>query len=341
MLTGTSIRNARHLALVALAITPFCAGPTPSQAQQVSGPAPASVVSRAAAAKTQLPGVYRLRLGDFQISSLSDGTVPQDLDKLLTGTTTDEVHGLLDRSFLKTPVEASINAFLIDTGSRLVLVDTGAGQFFGPGFGGKLVSSLAAAGYQPQQIDDILITHVHTDHSGGLVEGERLVFPNATIHVGRPDIDFFLNRANAAASGYDSKYFDEAAKTLGPYLRAGKVKAFTGRTQIMPGVTAIPTPGHTPGHSFYLIESRGQQLELIGDIVHVASVQLPEPRITIVYDVDAAAAAAQRAKQFATLSSDRRLVAAAHLPFPGIGHIRAETTGYSWVPVDYIGRDVP
>jgi glyoxylase-like metal-dependent hydrolase (beta-lactamase superfamily II) len=287
-----------------------------------------------------LPGVYRLRIGDFQVTSLSDGTVPQDLHKLLTGTTNGEVDRLLDRSFLKNPVEASINAFLIDSGSRRMLVDTGAGGFFGAGFGGKLLASLAAAGYQPQQIDDVLITHIHTDHSGGLVDGDRLVFPNATIHVGKPDLDFFLNPANAASSGYDQKYFDEAAKALGPYLRAGKVKEFSGRTQLFPGVTAVPTPGHTPGHSFYLIESNGQQLELIGDIVHVASVQFPEPRITIVYDLDPAAAALQRKTQFATLASERRLVAAAHLPFPGFGHIRVETGGYTWVPVDYTNRDV-
>ncbi len=294
----------------------------------------------AAPAPAQLLGAYRLRVGDFQVTSLSDGTVPQDLHKLLKGTTSAEVDGLLDRSFLENPVEASINAFLIDIGSRRVLVDTGAGGFFGPGFGGKLLTSLAAAGYQPQQIDDILITHIHTDHSGGLVQGDRLVFPNATIHVGKPDLDFFLNPANAASSGYDQKYFDEAAKALGPYLRAGKVKTFEGRTQLFPGITAVPTPGHTPGHSFYLIESHGQQLELLGDIVHVASVQFPDPQITIVYDLDSVAAAAQRKTQFARLASERRLVAAAHLPFPGIGHIRVEGGGYAWVPVDYIDRDV-
>jgi len=292
-----------------------------------------------ASTSAQLAGAYRLRLGDFQVTSLSDGTVPQDLHKLLKGATSAEVDGLLDHEFLKNPVEASINAFLIDTGSRRVLVDTGAGGFFGPGFGGKLLASLAAAGYKPQQIDDILITHIHTDHSGGLVDGDRLAFPNATIHVGKPDLDFFLNPASAASSGYDQKYFDEAAKAMGPYVRAGRVKAFSGRTQLFPGITAVPTPGHTPGHSSYLIESQGQRLELMGDIVHVASVQFSEPRITIVYDVDSAAAASQRKSQFARLASERRLVAAAHLPFPGIGHIRVEGSGYTWVPVDYINRD--
>jgi hypothetical protein len=120
MLVRRFLFDTHRLALAALALTAVLSAPVPSQAQ-----APA-----AAAAKAQLPGVYRLRLGDFQITALSDGTVPQDLHKLLTGTTPKEIDGLLNRSFRQNPVEASINAFLIDTGSRLVLVDTGAGQFF-------------------------------------------------------------------------------------------------------------------------------------------------------------------------------------------------------------------
>ncbi|WP_224367954.1 MBL fold metallo-hydrolase [Hyalangium versicolor] len=289
--------------------------------------------------KAQLPGVYRFRLGDFQISVLSDGSVPQDLHALLTRTTPAEVDKLLQRSFLKNPVEASINAYLIDTGSRLVLVETGAGLLFGPGLGGKLIASLAAAGYRPEQINDILITHIHADHSGGLVDATGMVFPNATVHVGKADVDFFLNPANIGAGGYDRKYFDGAVKTVGPYMRAGKVKPFTSAGEILPGITAIPTPGHTPGHSFYLIESQGQQLEVWGDILHFAAVQFPKPSVTIVYDVDPSAAAAQRAKQFSLAATQRKLVAGTHLPYPGIGHVRAEGSGYIWVPIDYFDRD--
>jgi len=304
----------------------------------ISTPPSFAEPASAAAVKAQFPGVYRFRLGDFQITALSDGTVPQDLHALLTGTTQNDVDPLLERSFLKNPVEASINVYLIDTGSKLVLVDTGAGQFFGPGNGGKLLSSLAAAGYKPQQINDILITHIHTDHSGGLVKDDHLLFPNATVHVAKADLDFFLNPANSVSSGYDRSYFDQAAKAIGPYVRAGKVKTFTGRTQVLPGMTAIPTPGHTPGHSFYLIESHGQRIGMLGDIAHVVAVQFTHPEITIVYDVDQPAAASQRAQQFTTLASERVLVAAPHFPFPGVGHLRAEAKGYTWVPVEYLNR---
>jgi glyoxylase-like metal-dependent hydrolase (beta-lactamase superfamily II) len=318
-----------------VALAAAIAVPAPSRAQ----PAADAAAATAAAMVPQAPGVWRMRLGDFEVTALSDGTVPQDLHKLLTGTTPEAVDALLHRAFLENPAEASVNAYLIDTGSRRVLVDTGAGGFFGPGLGGKLVANLAAAGVQPQQIDDILITHAHPDHAGGLVDGERRVFPNATVHVAQLELDFFLDPAKAASSGYDRKYFDWAARAIGPYLRAGKVQAFSGQTRIVPGITAIPAPGHTPGHSFYLIESRGQQLELLGDIVHELAVQLPQPRITIVYDVDPAAAAAQRAGQFAALAAERRLVGAAHLPFPGIGHLRAEGSGYAWVPAAYVDRE--
>jgi glyoxylase-like metal-dependent hydrolase (beta-lactamase superfamily II) len=290
-------------------------------------------------AKAQVPGVYSFRLGEFMITALSDGTLPQDLDKVLTNANSAEVEQLLHRNFLTNPVEASVNAFVIDTGDKQVLVDTGAGQLFGPELGGKLQVSLKAAGYAPDEIDMILLTHIHADHSGGLVENGQLMFPTATVYVGKPDADLWLDPANAERLNLDRRYFDEAVKTVKPYLDAGKLKSFSGEAAILPGITALPTPGHTPGHSFYVVESGGESIEFWGDILHVASIQFPNPKITVVYDVNANAAAEQRAKQFARAEKSRRLVAAAHLPFPGVGHIRAEDRGYTWEPVDYRWRD--
>jgi len=282
---------------------------------------------------------YRFRVGAVTVTALSDGTVPQDLHALLRSTTQAKTDALLDASFLRNPIEASINAFLIALPDRLALVDTGSGELFGPGNGGKLLSSLAAAGYRPEQITDILITHVHTDHSGGLVHEGKIVFPNATVHVGKPDVDFFLNPANSGKSGYERKYFDEAIKTLKPYVDAGKVAAFSRTTEVVPGVTATLHPGHTPGSAFYTLTSQGERVTFIGDIIHVASVQFPDPSVTIVYDVDPKAAEAAREQAFAELASDRELVAAPHLPFPGVGHIRRAAKGYQWIPVEYANRE--
>jgi glyoxylase-like metal-dependent hydrolase (beta-lactamase superfamily II) len=228
---------------------------------------------------------------------------------------------------------------VIDTKDKQILVDTGTGQLFGPGLGGKLQMSLKAAGYAPDEIDTILLTHIHSYHSGGLVENGQLIFPNATVYVGKPDVDLWLDPMNAARLNLDRRYFDEAVKTVKPYLDAGKLKSFSGETAILPGITAYPTPGHTPGHSFYLVESGGESIEFCGDIVHFASLQFANPEIAVVYDVDANAAAKQRVKQFARIEKSRHLVATAHLPFPGVGHIRAADQGYTWVPVDYRWRD--
>jgi glyoxylase-like metal-dependent hydrolase (beta-lactamase superfamily II) len=284
--------------------------------------------------KPKVPGVYQFELGDFRITALSDGTVQLDLHSVLTNTNQAEIDRLLHHSFLKNPVEASINVFLIDSGDKQVLVDTGSGELFGER-AGKLPMSLQAAGYRPDEIDIVLLTHIHPDHSGGLVVGGQLMFPAAMVYVGKPDIDFWLNPANAERSPNYQRYINEAIKTVKPYLDGGKLKPFSGETVIMPGITARPTPGHTPGHSFFRVESKGESIEFWGDILHVASVQFPKPEITIDFDVDPNAAAAQRAKQFADAETSRRLVAAAHVSFPGVGHIRADNQGYAWVPVEY------
>ncbi|WP_394842079.1 MBL fold metallo-hydrolase [Pendulispora brunnea] len=286
-----------------------------------------------------VPGVYRFDVGDFHMTALSDGTVAQDVHKIASNTSQAELDGALYRGYLTNPVEASINVVLIQAGPRLVLVDTGAGELFGPGNGGKLLSALTAAGVRPQQITDILITHIHSDHSGGLVVDGKISFPNAILHLGKPDVDFFLDPANSAKTGYDIHYFNEAIKTVKPYADAGKVRAFSSTTEVLPGITASLHPGHTPGTAFYVAESRGEKITFIGDIVHFGAVQFPNPNVTVVYDLDTKAAAAVRTQQFQIFSQQRMLVAAPHLPFPGIGHVRAEPGGsFAWVPIEYTNR---
>jgi glyoxylase-like metal-dependent hydrolase (beta-lactamase superfamily II) len=282
---------------------------------------------------------YTFTVGDVKITALSDGSVPQDLPVLLRNTTSEQINALLALDFLSNPVEASVNAFLFQSGNGLVLVDTGAGEFFGVGFGGQLLSSLASVGVSPEQITDILLTHAHDDHMGGLVHGGRLTFPNATVHIGKPDIDFFLDRGNSQRTGYAMSYFDQAITALEPCLKAGKIKAFTSTEEVLPGVTATLHPGHTPGSSFYTLRSHGQEIVFVGDIIHVAAVQAPQPGITITYDVNPAMAAAVRRQALATFADHRTLVAVPHLSFPGVGRFRRMGKGFEWFPVAYSNRE--
>ncbi len=285
--------------------------------------------------KTQAPGYHRMILGDTEITTLSDGTFPMEADKLLTGIAPKQLDAALARSFLKSPIETSVDAFLVNTGSKLVLVDTGAGVLFGPTLG-KLLGNLKASGYRPEQIDEIYITHMHGDHIGGLLLDGKIAFPNAVVRAAQQEADFWLSKTNMDAAPKDRKdAYQAAMNMLNPYIAAGKFKPFNGDTELVPGVRAVAAPGHTPGHTLYVVESKGQKLVLWGDLMHVAAVQFPNPAITIRFDTDSVMAAAQRKKVFADAAAHGDWVAAAHLPFPGIGHLRAAGSGYVFVPVNY------
>jgi glyoxylase-like metal-dependent hydrolase (beta-lactamase superfamily II) len=285
--------------------------------------------------KTQASGYYRLMLGEFEVTALSDGTFLPDLGKILTNITPKELDAALARSFLKDPVETSVNGFLINTGPKLVLVDTGTGTLFGPTLG-KLLSNLRASGYGPEQVDEIYITHMHDDHVGGLSADGKRVFPNAIVRAAQQEADFWLSKAHMDAAPQDRKDdFQSAMNMLNPYVSAGKFKPFNGDTELVPGIRAVAAPGHTAGHTTYVVESKGQKLVLWGDLMHVAAVQFPDPAVTIQYDMDSGMAAVQRKKVFADAAGKGSWVAGAHLSFPGIGHLRTAGSGYAFVPVNY------
>ncbi|EKS9202080.1 MBL fold metallo-hydrolase [Enterobacter cloacae] len=288
----------------------------------------------------QPAGGYSVQVGNVLVTSFTDGSVAQDLHALLRRTTEQKTDALLAKNFQANPVEVSINAFLIALPGHKILVDTGSGQLFGPGNGGRLIESLATQGIKPQDITEILLTHAHSDHSGGLIKDGKAVFTNARVFVGKPDIDFFFNEENQKKTGYGQNYFDVAQKTLKPYLDAGKVVPFTGTSALLPGITGTVHPGHTPGSAFYTLESKGEKITFVGDIIHVAAVQFPQPDVTIAYDEDQDGAARVRKQAFDDFVKNRDLVAAPHLPFPGIGYVtKGERAGYAWVPVTYANRD--
>lgn len=298
---------------------------------------PALVFAQAPVAKGQAPGWYRMPLGKFQVTALSDGTVALPVDKLLQAKP-GVVDGLLAKSYLKAPVETSVNGYLIHTGTKLVLIDTGAAGLFGPTLG-KLVSNLKAAGYQPEQVDEIYITHMHPDHVGGLVADSKMAFANATIRADLREGEFWLSQTNLDKAPADAKgFFQGAMASLNPYVAAGKLKPFNldkGSEELVPGITAINARGHTPGHTIYAVESDGNKLVVWGDLMHVAAVQFAMPSVTIAFDTDSKAAAPQRAKNYADAAKKGYFVAVAHVSFPGIGKLRADGKGYDWLPTNY------
>jgi len=325
MTRSTRFPHAQHtpllvvaIALGALAVT-LAAGP---------------VVAAAPMIKTQAPGFYRMMLGDFEVTVINDGTTSLDVDKLLAEPTA-RTEAALKKSFEASPVETSSNTFLINTGTKLVLIDTGAGTLLGPTLG-KLLVNLRAAGYRPEQIDDVLLTHMHPDHVGGLMVDGALAFPNATLHANKRDSDYWLSQANLDKAPADAKgYFQGAMASVNPYVAAGKYQPFDTDGALVPGLRSIATPGHTVGHTSYLVESKGQRLMVIGDLIHVAAVQFPDPGVTIAFDSDASTAAATRKKAFGELASDHVLLGAEHLQFPALGHLSAAGKSWRWVPVNY------
>jgi len=285
--------------------------------------------------KTQAPGYYRFMLGDFEITALSDGTVDLPVDKLLHGMAPAQLQQTLAKSYLKVPLETSVNAYLVNTGTKLILIDTGAGKLFGPTLG-FLVANLEASGYRPDQVDEIYITHMHPDHVGGLIAGDKPAFPNAILRADQKDADYWLSAANLAQAPADSKgFFQGAVASVNPYVAAGRFKPFSGSGELSPGISALATPGHTPGHTSYVVESQGRKLIVLGDLIHVGAVQFGKPTITIGFDSDAKSALAERLQVFNEAAKDGDLVAGAHLAFPGVGHVRNLPQGYAWIPVNY------
>jgi glyoxylase-like metal-dependent hydrolase (beta-lactamase superfamily II) len=285
----------------------------------------------------QVGGWHRFKLGAFEVTALYDGYI--DLDrKLLANASAQTVEALLRRMFVDygKGMQTAVNAYLIHTGNRLVLVDAGTAKAFGPTLG-FVLANIKAAGYDPAQVDTVLLTHLHPDHANGLLTPEGApAFPNAQVWADKAEAAFWLDEATAAKAPKDKQvFFKMAQAAVAPYKAAGKFATFSGQADLPAGIAAVATRGHTPGHTSYLFSSQGQSLLVLGDLVHSHAAQFAHPEIAIEFDSDKAAAVRTRKTVFAEAARDRLWVAGAHLPFPGIGHVRAEGKAFAWVPLEY------
>lgn len=318
----------RHMvAVVALALMSF-APLTMAEAPQV---------------QTQVPGYYRTQLGKFEITALYDGMIELDT-KLLKNTSAAELQVLLARMFVGNPkMQTAVNAYLINTGSHLVLVDTGAAKLFGPSLGYAL-QNMKASGYEPAQVDMVIITHLHADHVGGLNDADgKPLFPKAKILVAQEDGDYWLSQTVADGAPKEVQpFFKMARDSAAPYLSSGQWSTFTQGSVLVPGIKAVKANGHTPGHTAFAVESEGQKLLIWGDLVHAHAVQFARPGVSIEFDIDQKQAIATRHSIMKDMASIKSLVAGMHLPFPGLGHVRADSKGrYSWVPIEFAPMPKP
>jgi glyoxylase-like metal-dependent hydrolase (beta-lactamase superfamily II) len=275
-------------------------------------------------------------LGAFEVTALSDGTVDLPVDKLVNNLSPAKVKAALARSYLRAPVETSVNGYLVNTGSKLVLIDSGAAGLFGPTLG-KLLANLKASGYTPEQVDEVYITHLHGDHVGGITGADgKAVFPNAVVRLDAKEAAYWLDPAALdKAQGEMKDAFKGAAMSMKPYVDTGRMKTFDGNTELVPGIRAVAAHGHTPGHTIYAVESNGQKMVVWGDLMHIAAVQFPEPQVSVNFDSDSKAAMPQRRKAYADAAKNGYFVAVAHVSFPGIGQLRADGKGYRWLPANY------
>ena len=277
----------------------------------------------------QIAGVYHRRVGEYLVTALSDGYVEMGYH-IFREFEPHEVDLMMARDHRISPPRISVNCFLLRGPSGTILVDCGSQERFGP-TAGKLFENLAAAGVGREEIDYVLLTHCHPDHSNGLTDvktGQRL-FPNATLIVNRKEIDHWFSdiEMEKADERKRERYFGWAREQVSPYRQAHMRLAEDGE-EILPGITLVECAGHTPGHSTWLVRSEGEQMIIWGDLAHVPEIQVARPDVSMSFDHDPDMAARNRTALLARIHEENMLVAGMHVHFPGFGWLVREEQGY-------------
>lgn len=280
------------------------------------------------------PNVFRFKVGEVEVTALSDGTIELPSDLFHDPQGADFGPLIKAQGLVAAKMTTSINAYLLKIGKTLILVDCGAAGLFGPTTG-YLPKALAAAGVAPEQIDAVLLTHLHGDHVGGLqnAKGERF-FPKATVYLSPAEQESTLGKdAVSRLSGRQQENAKQAQRLAAPYVLAKNWQPVGAGPLPFAGLSAVSAPGHTPGHMMVKLESQGQTLLFIGDLLHSAAIQFARPQVTVSFDFDQEQARASRLSVFAQVAKSGEAIAGAHLPFPGVGRIKAQESGYVFTPL--------
>jgi len=264
------------------------------------------------------------------VTAISDGYL-DGVYEFMRDITPQDAEGILKDAFRPAPPRISINCFVIHSAGRVALMETGSGNSMGPTLG-KMPQNLAAAGIDPKSIDTVILTHMHPDHSNGLTdENGEAKFPHVELVVSERDVAHWFDDAAMAKATERQKlrFFQWAREQIAPYQKQRR----DAKGEVFPGVTAEPIPGHTPGHTAYRIASKGEQLLIWGDIVHIPDIQTRRPDVYMEPDVDGQAAIAMRKRVFDMVATDRLLAAGMHMHFPGFLNLnRRAGGGYELIP---------
>jgi glyoxylase-like metal-dependent hydrolase (beta-lactamase superfamily II) len=309
---------------------------TVAGAAALSGLPLSQSLARAPFATTQAPYYYRFTHGKMQATVVSDGILPLgDPSGTFLGTSKEEIGKMLTDNFLSTTnVVLEQNILVLNTGDKLVLFDTGMGtsQMFGP-TPGKMLANLKVAGIDPNDVDAIVATHAHCDHVWGIMGDDgKPNFPNAQIYISQADFDYWTDEAKLAIKepAFMKAFVEGARKNLLP--NRDRTVFFKDGQEFLPGIQAMAAPGHTVGHTIFMITSDGKSLAAIGDLTHHQVLLLEKPRIEFAFDTDPKQSANTRVRVLDTLAANKIPLIAYHFPWPGVGHVAKQGEGFRFYP---------
>jgi glyoxylase-like metal-dependent hydrolase (beta-lactamase superfamily II) len=260
-------------------------------------------------------GIYTFKVGQYEVNILVESERDGN-----TGILVGADEAVIKRYIPAGGFKHTANAILIKTPSQNILIDTGTGA------GGIIVDKVKKLGVQPENIDAVLITHLHGDHFGSLQKDGAAVFSKAKVYLSAKELEYFTKTqvnqgAVAALAPYGSRVTAFEPGELGKKLN-----------EILPGISPIAAYGHTPGHTIYLIENGRDKLLIIGDLLHIALVQFPVPEISATYDMDQKAAAAVRRQVLDYAAKNKIPVAGMHIVYPGTGGVTVDGRGFKFTP---------
>jgi glyoxylase-like metal-dependent hydrolase (beta-lactamase superfamily II) len=288
---------------------------------------PTAAFAKAPMASAQAPYWYRFKVGALEVTMVSDGILPLgEPSGSFLGVTKDEVGKMLTDNFLPADnVVLEQNIPVVNTGNQLVMFDSGMGtsKMFGPTTG-RLLKSLAEAGIDPANIDAFVASHAHIDHVGGLVGADgKPLFPNAKVYLSQLDFDYWTDESNQKAN---KDFVAHARKNLLPYR--DRIVFYKNDEEFLPGIQAMHAPGHTVGHTIFMLTSEGKSMAYIGDLTHHQVILMERPRIQFAYDTDPAQSAETRVRNLDMLAAQKIPLIAYHFPWPGIGHVAKQGDGF-------------